>query len=205
MGSDAKIPLNLVMRRTHLYLAMVLLPWFLMYGFTSLPFSHNSTFKKLFDPGGDPWTERFSKQYTVTVPDDESGLQRLGERIAREHGLTGAVGVYWEGKARLNMYVYTFWSSTTLTYHVGENRLVAKDRRFVWNEFLTGLHARGGYHHNSVLDDLWAVLVDVVCVSIFIWIATGLYMWWKIYPSRVWGAATLVAGAAVYVMFVFNL
>ncbi|MCI0541235.1 MAG: hypothetical protein L0Z50_39035 [Verrucomicrobiales bacterium] len=198
--------MNVVVRRAHLYLAMFLLPWFLMYGLTSLPFSHDSTFKKLFDPGGDSWTERFNKEYAVTVPEDESGLQRLGESIAREHGLTGAVGTYWEGKDRhLSMYVYSFWSSATMTYYPSQKRLVAKDRRFAWNEFLTGLHARGGYHHNSVLDDLWAVLVDVVCVSILIWIGTGLYMWWKVLKARVWGAAALVAGAVVFVLFVFSL
>ena len=36
--------LNLILRRTHIYLALFLLPWFGMYGISSLPFSHPEWF-----------------------------------------------------------------------------------------------------------------------------------------------------------------
>ena len=39
-------------RRLHLYLALTLLPWFFVYGISSIPFSHNSYFEGRFRSRG---------------------------------------------------------------------------------------------------------------------------------------------------------
>ena len=46
-------------RRTHLYLGLALLPWFVMYGISSVPFAHNQVFEQRDRAKGLPqWTLR---------------------------------------------------------------------------------------------------------------------------------------------------
>ena len=53
-------------RRVHLYLGLALLPWFLMYGVSSIPFAHNAFFDQRDRAKGLPqWTLRFESVVDV--------------------------------------------------------------------------------------------------------------------------------------------
>lgn len=192
-------------RRTHLYLAMALLPWFLMYGASSLVFSHGRYFDDLDKAKGLPlWTQRFDRPYSIEVP--ESGdLRAVGERIMKDSGLSGAFGSYRQSPNQLNVYVYTSLYSTQVKYFIQEHRLVAEDRRFRFDQFLTGLHARGGFEQDGFLNTLWGVVVDIVCLGFLLWIATGLYMWWKLKQTRSWGWLALAGGFVSFGLFLWRL
>ncbi len=69
----------------------------------------------------------------------------------------------------------------------------------------TRLHARGGFHHDGALNDVWAVIVDLVCLGFIVWAATGLYMWWNQPRLRRWGLVALVAGFTTFLGFMFGL
>jgi hypothetical protein len=56
------------------------------------------------------------------------------------------------------------------------------------------MHARGGFEQDGLLQRSSGVVVDLVCLAIVIWIATGLYMWWGVPGARRWGAAAILAG-----------
>jgi len=176
-------------RRTHLYLALFLLPWFLMYGLSSIPFAHNAWLHEMYGPV--KFTPRFDKHYEAEIPRDEEALKSFGERVVRENGLTGSWGTYRANPKQVNVYVHTFLSATQVTYFVDQQRLVATDRQFRWDNFLTGMHARGGFNHPLPLDDVWAVLVDLVCLGFLTWITTGLIMWWQLRGTRLWGFLAL--------------
>lgn len=105
----------------------------------------------------------------------------------------------------MNIFVRDFISATRLTYFIEEGRLLAEERRFQWNIFLVWIHIRGGYQQDLFLDDLWAVVLDLVCVAFVVWVASGLYMWWKLRQSRFWGAAALVGGVLCFGWFLWAL
>ncbi|MGJ5813350.1 hypothetical protein [Paludibaculum fermentans] len=194
-----------VNRRTHLYLAMVLLPWFLMYGVSSLAFNHGEFFEDRDKALGLPlWNQRFERTYAIHVPEN-GDLRAVGARIMKDNGLTGSFGAYRQGPDQLNVYIYTSLRSTQVKYYIREQRLVAEDRRFRPDHFLTGLHARGGFEQEGFLNKLWGVLVDVVCLGFLLWIATGLYMWWKLTPARSWGWVALAAGLCSFGVFLWRL
>ncbi len=195
---------NLINRRTHLYLAMFLLPWFLVYGISSIPFSHHSYFRELYRDGIPQWTVRFERDYDRPVPHD-ANLRKVGAQILQDVGLEGAFGINRPNKRRLSIYLFDFWSSTRLTYYIEEHRLKAEDRRFRWDQFFTGLHARGGFQQDAFLNDLWAVVVDIVCVGFLIWIASGIYMWWELRHTRLWGALALGGGIVSFLTFLLVL
>ncbi len=192
-------------RRTHLYLGLFLTPWFFMYGLSSIPFAHNAYFESLDKAKGLPlWKQRFEKRYEMAIP-EQGPLRPLGEKVLAEHGLSGAYGVYRQGRNQVDIYVYSFWHSTQLKYFIAEKKLVAEDRRFRLDHFLTGMHAKGGFEQDGFFQKFWGVMVDVVCLGLLLWVATGLYMWWSMPALRRWGAVALLGGVGSFVVFLLKL
>lgn len=193
--------LNLLLRRTHIYLALFLLPWFFLYGISSLFFSHSRYFDELYKNDGVPqWKVRFDRPYHIELP-GSGDLRAVGARILQDAGLKGAFGVYRPNPEKLNVYWFDFWNATQLTYFPKERRLLAEERQFRWDHILTGMHARGGFEQDSFLNDAWGVAVDIVCVGMLLWIATGIYMWWQISHTRLWGSLVLGGGLALFLLF----
>ena len=190
---------QLLVRRIHLYVAMFLMPWFLVYGLSSVPFSHSDWFRE-----SPQWTVRFDRPYDLPVADG-ANLREVGARILRDMDLKGGFGASRPRAREISVYRFDFWSATRITYFLDQKRLVAEDRGFRWASFLTGMHARGGFEQHSFLDDAWAVTVDVVCVGFLVWIASGLYMWWQLRQTRSWGFLALGGGIASFVVFLFRL
>ena len=191
-------------RRAHLYLALVLLPWFLMYGVSSIPFSHNQYFEDRDKAKGIPlWTKRFERTYEIAIPEGQE-LLATGGRIMSDNGLSGAHGTYRQSPNQVNVYIYTFWHSTQLKYFSAEKKLVCEDRRFRFEHFLTGMHAKGGFEQGG-LHNLWAVIVDIVCFAMILWIITGIVMWWTLPFARMWGWVAFGSGIASFTWFVWHL
>jgi hypothetical protein len=90
-------------------------------------------------------------------------------------------------------------------YFIDERRLVAEDRRFRWDHFLTGMHARGGFEDPRLFPLAWAVVIDLVCLSFLIWVVSGLYMWWTLPGLRKWGWAAVLGGVASFAWFLARL
>ncbi len=191
-------------RRVHLYLALLLVPWFLMYGISSYVFNHPQYFDQLDKAKSLPmWTKVLERDYDVPVPEGE--LRPLGDRVVTDLGLSGAYGAYRQGPNQINIYVYTFLKSTQVKYFLDQKKLVVEDRRFRFDQFLTGMHAKGGFEQDRIQDDIWAVIVDLVCLGMLLWIATGLFMWWQLPATRNWGWLALLAGLGSFAWFVFTL
>ncbi|MCS6953753.1 MAG: hypothetical protein RMK57_14470 [Bryobacterales bacterium] len=187
-------------RRLHLYLGMSLLPWFLMYGLSSFVFNHPRPFDYLYGRihGPDQWTLRLERPYHLAVTPDGDG-RAYGAKILSDLGLEGAFGVYWAGPREFHVYRFDFWNATQVKYFLDEKRLVVLDKKFRWDHFLTGMHARGGFEQAGFGNDAWAVLVDLVAGAMLLWVATGLYMWWHARGARLWGALALGAGLCSFV------
>jgi len=194
-------------RRTHLYLALALLPWFFMYGISSLPFAHSQFFEQRDAAKGLPlWTLRSDRLSAVPPPDNEKALRPFGAALLSEAGISGtAFGTYQQSPNQINVYSYSFWKSTQLKYYVDQTRVTVEDRRFRWDQFLTGMHGRGGFEQEGLVQLSWSVVVDIVCLGIIIWIASGLYMWWGLAGHRAWGWMAILAGAMSFVGFTLRL
>jgi len=196
------VKFNLINRRTHLYLGLFFLPWILMYGLSSVPFSHNMN--KLFDDGGPQWTDRFERPFSRPLP-AQAEMREFAAAILEELGLEGAFGTYMPNPKRLNIYMPDFISPAQVIYYVDEQRLVVRDKRFRLDHFLTGMHARGGYQHDSLLNDAWALIVDIVCLGMVLWVISGIIIWWQMGQARFWGKVCLAGGALSFVCFLLAL
>lgn len=189
---------DLINRRTHLYLGMFLLPWFFLYGLSSLLISHHSWFRSGTPP---QWTVLFDKEYSYPFEEGDD-VRKTAEHILEEHNLTKSFFAPRPNKGILRINQSSFWKTTRLTYFMNEHRLLAEQRRFNFEQFLIGMHIRAGYQQPRLWNDIWAVTVDLVCIAILFWLASGIYMWWKIRKTRWWGALALGGG---FVSFLFLL
>jgi hypothetical protein len=174
-----------------------------MYGASSVPFSHAGYFEQR-QKGIPMWITRAERPYDVPAP-ASADLEEIGARIMKDAGLEGSYGAYRPNDREIDVYVYTFWKSAQAKYYVDQKRLVVEDRRFRWDQFLTGMHARGGYEHPAFLEDSWAALVDLVCLGFLIWIASGIYMWWQLRRCRLWGFLALGSGLVVFLILLLSL
>ncbi len=193
------VTFNHLTRRTHLYAGLFFVPWLILYAISSVPFSHARYFADRDKATGRPlWTVRAEIPFDAPVPEGNE-LRPLGARIVRETGLTGSFGAYRQGRNQVNVYVYTVWRSAQVKYLVDQKKLVVEDRRFRWDQMLTGLHAKGGFEQEDVFNRSWSVLVDLVCLALLVWVGSGVYMWWKLSALRNWGWVAVIGGAATFV------
>jgi hypothetical protein len=197
---------NILNRRTHLYLGLALLPWFALYAISSIPFSHNQYFEQRDKARGLPnWTTRFERTYEVPVPEG-ADLRPLGARILHDADIGGgAWGAYRQSRNQINVYVHRPFTAVQAQYFINEKKLVVMDKRFRWDHFFTGMHAKGGFEQESWLQNSWGVVVDLVCIAIVLWIASGLYMWWSLRGVRGWGWLALGGGCLSFAFFVWRL
>ena len=151
-------------RRLHLYLGLALLPWFFMYGISSVPFAHSQFFDRLDAATGLPlWTLRAERTVDVPVPEDTAGLRAFGRTLLTEAGVdSSSFGTIGRAPLKSTSTRTRSGSRRSSKYYIDQKKLTVEDRRFRWDHFLTGMHARGGFDQEGALALSWSVVVDVV-------------------------------------------
>lgn len=194
---------NLLFRRTHLYLGMLLLPWMAMYALSTVVFNHGEALG-LRRAGTAPWLQLWEKDYAAEIPAGTEGLRDAVRRLLDDNGLSGAFGVQRQGQ-RLTINLPNFRQPTRVTYDIAGKKLRAEQRHNSGLEVLMRLHERTGYGNGGVLNNLWALIVDLFCLGTLAWIATGLYLWWKLSATRRWGFIAIGGGVATIAILLASL
>jgi len=199
------ITFDKVNRRAHLYLGLFLMPWLLMYGVSSFIVIHRGWF-----PSDRPATEvLFEKEYNRPV--NLQGVNNSPElRAAAQEILTecNSEGAFWADKPNpdtLHIDRFSFRDSINLTYSAKDQKLKVERQPMRWSQVLQRMHFRGGYDQPGFGNRFWGLLVDVACVGIIIWIASGLLMWWRLPCLRMWGAIAVGGGILSFVLLVWTL
>jgi hypothetical protein len=185
-----------VIRRTHMYLALFLGPWMLMYALSTLVMNHRQAFER------PPAFEKEREQtYTGSFPADATPRQ-MAQQILLDLGMDGAHGVQGPGKdGRLIINRQDLVTPRRILYTPSDNKLVIEKLAFRTNVFLERFHRRRGFQSPYLLDDAWAVTVDLVIVAMAFWVLSGLWMWWEMKVTRRWGAVFGLLGAALFGFF----
>jgi hypothetical protein len=183
-------------RRTHLYLGLFLMPWLLMYGVSSFIVIHQPWFRSEKER---EWEPLFEKEYSRAVP-DSGELRGTAQEVLKDCNLEGA---FWANKPNpntLRIDRFSFWSSTRVTYSIKEHKLKAERQRMRPSQAVVRMHFRGGFGQPTLWDKFWGLLVDIACVGIIAWVASGLIMWWRLPRLRAWGAIAVGGGAASFLL-----
>ena len=194
-----------VIRRTHMYLALFLMPWMLMYAFSTLAMNHRNLFRERESEN----TVRYEKEkevlYDGVFPSNASpslmaqqilsGLHMNGSHSANSASVGQEVIIHRHDPI----------SPRRITYTPADRLLVVEREIFRTPVFLERMHRRSGYQHDYPFDDTWAFSVDLVVVTMVFWILSGLWMWWELQSTRRWGALCLVVGLGLFVFFLFTI
>ena len=185
---------NLLFRRTHLYLGLLLIPWLMIYALSTVALNHAETFRPYRNEGR-VWLQVWEKDYVLDVPAGNKELAAPAARLLADQGIKAPFIANRQGQQFL-VNLPKFRQPQRFAYDIDKKKLRLENRTTSAVETLVRLHERTGYGRGSVLTDLWAFAVDLFCVTTLVWIATGLYLWWKISGTRRWGFLAIGGGVA---------
>ncbi len=193
-------------RRTHLYLGLFLMPWLLMYGVSSFLIIHGSWFGAEKEPAREAVFERpYSRPVASQGKNNEPDLRAAAQEILKDCNLEGAFWVDKPNPEMLHIDRFSFRDSINLTYSIKDQKLKAERQPMPWARVPLRMHFRGGYGQPGFGDRFWGLLVDIACVGIIIWVASGLIMWWRLPRLRAWGTIAVAGGFLSFLALVWRL
>ena len=190
--------MSLLLRRIHLYLALFLAPWILMYAASTFVMNHRGLFhgpppnpppkfeveRELVYPGEMPagaTPQQVALQLLATL--DMDGVHNVARPFSPERVVINRQHAV---------------SPRRITYTAADKKVVVEKMLFSGAGFFERMHRRRGFQHSYVLDDLWAVSVDLTIVALLLLPLSGLWMWWELRITRPLGALSLTAGFALF-------
>jgi hypothetical protein len=191
-------------RRTHMYLALFLFPWILMYALSTLAMNHRSLFTERYGPGPVAFEKERELVYAGFFPENAE-LKAISQQILSSVGLDGAHGVTRRKDGAIVINRNDLVAPRRLTYSAADRRLLIEKMPYRPNAFLERFHRRRGYATGYRLDTVWAVTVDVVIVAMVFWVVSGLWMWWEMTATRRPGLSALLGGAGLFALYLLVL
>jgi hypothetical protein len=192
---------SLLIRRTHMYVALFLFPWLLMYALSTAVMNHRASFASA-TPGGAPAYEKERElTYDGVFPEDAE-LRTISQQILSSLDLDGAHGVTRRQDGAIVITRNDLLTPRRLTYVPPTRALTIERLPHRTNVMLERFHRRRGYATGYPLDNAWAVTVDLVIAGMIFWVLSGLWMWWEMKVTRGPGALALLTGAGLFVLFI---
>jgi hypothetical protein len=193
-----------VVRRTHMYLALFLFPWILMYALSTLVMNHRALFVERYGEGPIPFEMERQLPYDGTFPDN-AALKVISKQILTSVGLDGAHSVSRGKDGTIAINRNDLVTPRRLTYSPANRTLLIERMQPRPNAFLERFHRRRGYATGYGLDTVWAVSVDLVIIAMVFWVLSGLWMWWEMKMTRPLGFAAFLGGAALFAFYLLRL
>lgn len=191
-----------MMRKIHLLLGMFLVPWVVMYAASTIAMQHREFFtgsEKRIEPKYEMVRE---EALSLDLSSSENS-QAVASRVLEYLDLEGAYRIHgnWE-QGRLEILRNRPIGSYRITVDASAKKLTVEKQGFALSYFLEMLHRRSKYNQPYWANDAWAVIVDLFIVAILAWAFTGLWLWWKMKPTRVLGAICVFLGSALFAFLV---
>lgn len=197
--------ISLIVRRTHMYLALFLAPWVLMYALSTLAMNHRERLRAMYGEGPPHFVEENQHRYDAVFPQNATPDEKAAQ-ILRDLGLDGAHNVAKPAAdGALVIQRFDLVHPRRITYLPAEQKVVVAKAEFRAPAFLERAHRRRGYQSNYLTDDLWAFMVDLFIVVMIAWAASGLWMWWEMKLTRRLGVVFAGAGLALFVAFLVTI
>ncbi len=187
-----------LIRRTHMYLALFLTPWMIVYALSGLVLNHGPAVRGFYGAKFTQFEKIGERDYSAAFSAD-ADARMIGAQILEHLDLAGTFNV--QGKADQPKLVINrngAFAAHRITYLRQENRLLIEKQQFVAPVFLNRAHFRSGFEQPFLAAWIWAVLVDLVIVGMLFWVGSGIWMWWEIKPARGWGAAFALTGFGLF-------
>jgi hypothetical protein len=194
-----------LIRRVHLYLALFLTPWMLIYALSGLVLNHNQAVRSFYGERIGGFEKVEERPYTAAFSED-ADPRLIGSQILEHLGLTGTFNVQGAANApRLVINRNAAFAHHRVTYVRAENRLLVEKQAFSAPIFLNRAHFRHGYGQPFLSARIWAVIVDLAVVAMVFWVVSGIWMWWEIKPARLTGAVFAALGWGMFALLLIRI
>lgn len=191
------IPSRLI-RRTHMYVALFLMPWMIIYALSGLVLNHFPTIRAWYG-GSVGQFEKVGERTYSTAFSNDAEPRMIAAQILDDLGLSGPFNVQpGSNQARMIINRGGAFSAHRITYFRAENRLLLEQQKFTAPVFVNRAHFRAGYEQPFVSSKIWAALVDLVVLGMLFWVVSGVLMWWEIKPARGSGAVFALVGFGAF-------
>ena len=181
-----------------MYLALFLAPWMVGYALSTMAMQHRL-----------PRPTRFvieSRQDYANVFEPGTPAREIAQQILSDLHLDGAFGVQGpSADGRITINRQSMLSPRRITFTPRDRRLVVERMELETSGFLNRFHRRRGYQQPYAADVAMAVSVDAVIVAMVFWALSGLWMWWEMRATRLWGLACVVTGIGIFTIFVLTI
>ena len=190
--------LSKLIRRTHMYLALFLTPWLIVYALSGLVLNHARLF---LQPNGQlalPFENVEERDYKAVFSAD-ADARMIGAQVLEDIGLAGTFNTQGgPQQPKLIINRNGAFAIHRITYFRNEGRLLVEKQKLNTPTLLNRTHFRHGYEQPCVSSKTWAVIVVFVVVALLFWVLSGLWMWWEIKPARLWGGVFALIGLGVF-------
>jgi len=195
MDNKKLLKADRVLRWIHLYTGLFLLPWMLVYGASAFCLNHNRWLIEKLNVTPPHWET--IKQVDFS-PDDTFPHEHAQQAsaILKMLDLDGAHNIV--GKPNANRMVINRICATgnyRITWQPPRSQIIVeKQKSFSFYRLMHFLHFRGGYVQPYFVNVAWAVIVDGVAASMWLWVFSGVYLWWRRSRTLLFGWACLIVG-----------
>ena len=198
MNPTPALSLSKLIRRVHMYLALFLTPWMLIYALSGLVLNHGELARSFYGGKFSDFEKLEERPYTAAFSADASS-RLIGAQVLADLGLTGTFQV--QGTPTQPKLVITrnaALSAHRVTYFRTENRQLIEKLALNAPMTVNRLHFRHGYEQPFVSTKIWAFIVDLAVVGMVFWVVSGIWMWWEIKPARIAGAVVALLGFGAF-------
>ncbi|MBM3734830.1 MAG: hypothetical protein FJW39_03515 [Acidobacteria bacterium] len=191
-----------ILRRIHMYLALFLTPWVLMYTISTFMMNHREWFQHLWGKGQPGWTPERTAEFRGQFPDNAAPREKA-RILLTALDMDGTFNVQQQGNEHGPFAVIRQHPANErrVTLNPETSKVTIERREFRWNHFFERFHRRRGYQHDYLTEDFWAASVDFFVLAMVFWVLSGLWLWWELKVTRVLGAAALLSGIAIFLIF----
>ena len=199
MAMNSWTRVDRTMRALHLYTGLFLTPWMLVYATSAFCLNHNEWIRELFQIVPPSWEVVEERSF---VPDEAfpAAPEDQAREILREIDLQGPHRI--QGKPtpeQLLVFRFCGRGNYRITWRRQQRKIVVEQQQpFSPFRLLHFLHFRGGYGQPYPAMILWAIVVDAVAVSMWLWVISGVYLWARRPNKRKLGTVCLVAGCLLF-------
>jgi hypothetical protein len=190
-----------LIRRVHMFTALFLAPWMLMYALSTLVMTHHEYLNSLYGSKSPALVTERELDYSRSFPTNVS-REQIAQQILQDIGLEGAHSVSGGRNGRpLVIQRQHALPQRRLTFDAAKGKVAIEREEFRSSTFLERMHRRRGYNQPYGLEDTWGFTVDVAVVTMAFWCLSGLWLAWELKTTRLWGAVSFVTGLCLFVLF----
>lgn len=187
-----------LIRRSHMYLALFLTPWMLMYALSTIAMQHRSWF------AGEGEPLEYSVNSTTTYDGDfapDVDVDQMAEQLLAHMRMDGLFRARRLDDGKLEVVRFNPLQNQRLTLNPADKNLVVETASMRPARALENLHRARGFQTGMAVRTAWAVVVDAVIVAIVFWCFSGLWLWWQLKTTRRIGAICALSGLGVFALF----